>query len=90
MMDTLTKHAQKMFAKFHNTNVDYKTVFNTAEGERVLADLMKRFAFLTEADGQLDEGGRRVVLHILTQMRMSDDDMRKMLLAQPLLENDDD
>lgn len=60
---------------------DYKAVFDTDAGARVLNDLMQRsFVFGTTAEGdiRLNEGRRAIVLHILQQLEISPHQYRKL------------
>ena len=62
--------------------IDYKKVFNTPEGQRVLYDLMREFHMLRptyySSDPQaiyMNEGGRNAVLYILDKLKV---DVRKL------------
>lgn len=60
---------------------DYRKVFNSDTGKRVLRDLMQRsFIFGTTADGdiRMNEGRRAIVLHILQMLEISPDAYRKL------------
>lgn len=49
----------------------YKQVFGSAEGRVVLMDLMNRYRVLNPCKGELEEGGRRVVLDIMARANMN-------------------
>lgn len=64
--------------------IDYKRVFNTEAGRRVLYDMMDRHFFLRPSFHNSDvnelvyaEGQRGVVLRILTLLEMSPEDVRE-------------
>ena len=65
--------------KLKQLQTDYKTVFNTDEGERVIADLEKRCHFLTTTNikGDSHESaymeGQRSVLLFIKQMLLTKD-----------------
>ena len=61
----------------------YKAVFGSPVGQEVLRDLARRFNFMTSTVGDAHEmavmeGQRTVILHILTMLRMSDEDILRM------------
>jgi len=79
--------------------MDYRVVFGSEEGKRVLYDLIARHYVLgtTFSGEQLTmahcEGQREVVLHILRYMQMTPKDIpgvRSGMLAQFELEGEDD
>lgn len=79
--------------------MDYRVVFGSEEGKRVLYDLIARHYVLgtTFSGEQLTmaycEGQREVVLHILRYMQMTPKDIpevRTGMLAQFELESEDD
>jgi hypothetical protein len=79
--------------------MDYRIVFGSEEGKRVLYDLIARHYVLgsTFSGEQLTmahcEGQREVVLHILRYMQMTPKDIpgvRTGMLAQFELESEDD
>ena len=71
-----TKEIEK---KLKQLKTDYKTVFNTDEGQRVLSDLEKRCHFLTTTNikGDSHESaymeGQRSVLLFIKQMLLTKD-----------------
>ena len=71
-----TKEIEK---KLKQLKTDYKTVFNTDEGQRVLSDLEKRCHFLTTTNIKGDshesaymEGQRSVLLFIKQMLQTKD------------------
>ena len=71
-----TKQLEKLI---EGLKTNYKTIFNTAEGKRVLADLEKRCHFLTTTNIKGDshesaymEGQRSVLLFIKQMLQTKD------------------
>lgn len=71
---------------------DYKSVFSSVEGKRVLFDMMKEFGFSTPLiDKKKDitsealafgEGQRNTVLYILSQLKLNPEEIQKHLEEQ--------
>jgi hypothetical protein len=61
---------------------DYKTVFNSEEGQNVLRDLAIRFKLADICKDNLDEGGRRVILHIITMLELDPRDFSSLYKTQ--------
>jgi hypothetical protein len=60
--------------------VSYKQVFGSENGREVLFDLMNKFHILNPTDGsQLQEGERRVVLHIMSHANIDLNVLDKLL-----------
>jgi hypothetical protein len=53
----------------------YRLFFSTPDGMAVLVDLMKFCRFRRDAETQIDEGMRRVFLHILNFSQLSDEQL---------------
>ncbi|HEU4635536.1 MAG TPA: hypothetical protein VFS41_05115 [Edaphobacter sp.] len=72
---------------------DYKETFRTQTSRNVLADLMKRFSMLSPTyDGDVNntlirEGGRQVILYILSQLNIDEGKLLKMIEEEKAVEN---
>lgn len=53
----------------------YRLFFSTPDGMAVLVDLMKFCRFRRDAETQVEEGMRRVFLHILNYSQLSDEQL---------------
>jgi hypothetical protein len=56
----------------------YKKVFKSEEGQLVLQDLAMRFKLADICKDQLDEGGRRCVLHITAMLQLDPRDFSNL------------
>ena len=56
----------------------YKDVFNTAEGKQVLKDLAIRFRLADVCNNEIEEGGRRVILYIVTMLELDPRDFSQI------------
>ena len=81
MTDPVKKQAKKQLAKL----TDYKQVFSTPEGQRVLLDLMDASYMLTSSfeknpyQAAFNEGHRNLVLRILTKSKTDLRSFEKMI-----------
>ncbi len=68
-MDNLTKKLQEMTTADSEALIKlYGRVFNCDDGQLVLQDLKNRCFYNAPANDQIEEGMRRVVLHINTML----------------------
>ena len=56
----------------------YKDVFNTTEGKQVLKDLAIRFRLADVCNNEIEEGGRRVILYIVTMLELDPRDFSQI------------
>lgn len=83
--------------RWSGRRADYRAVFQTPEGERVLADLARtvRFRETPLVPGAPDEtavqiGQHDVIRHILRMVHMTDDELMRIIGRQDDEDRDDD
>lgn len=75
------KHIQDALAR----SIDYKRTFGSEQGTRVLHDLMQSFYMYQSTYSEnahmmaIREGGRQVVMHILSEMNVNPEKLRDII-----------
>ncbi len=87
-MDDKTKKIRQVQRASLQKYNDYKSVFGTEEGKRVLFDMMANHHFITPTlsvknnaiEAAFNEGQRNVILRVLTYMKLDIRQIEKLML----------
>lgn len=81
-MTVLQQEIEEKRARFEETVRAFRIIFNSPSGEIVLQELISFCKFRTEITSDIEEGKRRVLLHILELAKFNDEQLLNLYLKR--------